>query len=175
MPRKHVVILYCAFALGWVLYVQNVPAAAPNSSVPHSNVQENDQQFAPMVDRVHRLVNEFRAEHGRAALTLDSSISAAAREHSAEMARDRSAISHRGFKQRLSDIQKRFPFRAGAENVAMNAGQKDPATTAVDGWRRSPEHRLNMLGNFNLTGIGIASGENGEYFFTQIFIQTAKE
>ena len=45
---------------------------------------------------------------------------------------------------------------------------------AVEGWSKSPEHRKNMLGNFSLTGIGVAQGQEGRYFFTQIFIEPAK-
>jgi uncharacterized protein YkwD len=44
----------------------------------------------------------------------------------------------------------------------------------VDGWKNSPEHRKNMLGDFSLTGIGIAQSNDGGYFFTQIFIEPLK-
>ena len=53
----------------------------------------------------------------------------------------------------------------------MNVGYKDPARAAVEGWKNSPGHRKNMLGKFSLTGIGIARGKKGAYFFTQIFIE----
>ncbi len=122
---------------------------------------------------VHRLVNEFRRKHGLKPLTLDPILSAHAREHSADMAQiDR--ISHRGFGERIKDIQKKIPYRAAAENVAVNLGSNNPPGAAMEGWSKSSEHRKNMLGNFSLTGIGIAQGKEGRYFFTQIFIEPAR-
>jgi uncharacterized protein YkwD len=62
----------------------------------------------------------------------------------------------------------------GSANVAAAVGHENPAGTVVDGWKNSPEHRKNMLGDFSLTGIGIAQSNDGGYFFTQIFIQPLK-
>ena len=172
MPDRNLALFCCALVLGWAtLRVQNAAAAAPKSSPPGSNVQQNDRQLAAMVDRVHRLVNEFRAGHQRAPLSLDSMIGAAAREHSADMARNPGGIGHRGFDQRLEDIRSKIPHRAAAENVAMNVGHDDPARAAVQGWIGSPPHRKNLLGDFSVTGIGIARDARGGYFFTQIFVQ----
>jgi uncharacterized protein YkwD len=141
------------------------PAAAPAAK---------NQQYAELVNRVHRLVSDFRREHGLTPLALDPSISAEAREHSAEMARSGKTISHRGFNQRLDDIAKKIPYGAAAENVAAAAGQEDPARTVVEGWKKSPEHRKNMLGDFSLTGIGVAQSNDRTYFFTQIFVEPTK-
>jgi uncharacterized protein YkwD len=152
-------------------HAHNAFAAEPKSNPPGSSVQQNDQQLAAMVDRVHRLVNEFRAGHQRAPLSLDPMINAEAWEHSAEMARNPGGIGHRGFDQRLEDIRSKMPHRAAAENVAMNFGHEDPARAAVQGWIESPPHRKNLLGDFSLTGIGIARDARGGYFFTQIFVQ----
>jgi uncharacterized protein YkwD len=132
------------------------------------------EENSELVNRVHRQVNEFRREHDLKPLTLDPGISAEAREHSAEMAHSGNTISHRGFNQRLEDIRKKIPYSAAAENVAAVAGQADLARTAVEGWKNSVEHRKNMLGDFSLTGIGVAQSSNGTYFLTQIFIKAIK-
>jgi uncharacterized protein YkwD len=133
-----------------------------------------EQQYEGLVSRVHRQVNEFRRDHGLEPLMLDPMISAEASEHSADMARAGNAISHRGFNQRLQDIRKKIPYRAAAENVAAAAGYEDPARTVVEGWKNSPGHRKNMLGDFSLTGIGIAQSKDGGYFFTEIFLEPIK-
>ena len=130
-----------------------------------------DKQNAEIAAAVHRIVNELRQNEGLKPLTLDPIISAQARAHSVEMAGGGGSISHRGFEQRLQDIGKKIRYRAAAENVAVNVRYENPALAAVEGWSKSPEHRKNMLGRFSLTGIGIAQGEDGRYFFTQIFIQ----
>jgi uncharacterized protein YkwD len=82
-------------------------------------------------------------------------------------------ISHRGFDARLENIRKRIPVRAAAENVAAAKGEKDPARTVVEGWTKSAGHRKNMLGDFSLTGVGVAQSKDGTYFFTQIFVKSA--
>jgi uncharacterized protein YkwD len=64
--------------------------------------------------------------------------------------------------------------RRGNSVSALSVGHEDPARTVVEGWRKSPEHRKNMLGAFSLTGIGVAQSKNGGYFFTQIFIEPLK-
>jgi uncharacterized protein YkwD len=133
-----------------------------------------DDQYSELVNRVHRQVSEFRREHGLKPLTLDPTISAEAREHSVAMARSGKTVSHRGFNQRLEDIRKKIPYRAAAENVAAAAGYEDPVRTVMEGWEKSPDHRKNMLGDFSLTGIGVAQSNNGTYFFTQIFVEPMK-
>jgi uncharacterized protein YkwD len=152
-------------------HAHNAFAASPKSNSSGSSVQQTDQQLAAMVDRVHRLVNEFRAGHQRAPLSLDPMIGAEAREHSAEIARNPGGIGHRGFDQRVKDTRSQIPHRAAAENVAINFGHEDPAHAAVQGWIESPPHRKNLLGDFSLTRIGIARDARGGYFCTQIFVQ----
>lgn len=172
------VALYFAVCVGLIVEVRDISATQEKSWYVHQTASAapsaKDEQYSELVNRVHRQVNEFRREHGLKPLTLDPIISAEAREHSAEMARSGKTISHRGFNQRLEDIRKKIPYRAAAENVAAAVGYEDPARTVVEGWKKSPEHRKNMLGDFSLTGIGVAQGKDGTYFFTQIFIKPLK-
>ena len=79
-------------------------------------------------------------------------------------------FGHDGFEQRVQALAKAIPYKAAAENVADNQGYNDPATQAVQGWLKSDGHRRNIEGQYNLTGIGIALNANGEYYFTQIFV-----
>lgn len=53
-----------------------------------------------------------------------------------------------------------------------NQGYSEEATAAVQGWIKSTGHRQNMEGNFNLTGIGVATNAKGQYYFTQMFIRS---
>lgn len=173
------VALYFAVCVGLIVEVRDISAFTQEKSwylrqIASAARSTKDEQYSELVNRVHRQVNEFRREHGLKPLTLDPIISAEAREHSAEMARSGKTISHRGFNQRLEDIRKKIPYRAAAENVAAAVGYEDPARTVVEGWKKSPEHRKNMLGDFSLTGIGVAQGKDGTYFFTQIFIKPLK-
>jgi uncharacterized protein YkwD len=180
-----VLALYVAVCAELIVQIEDISFGLEKQSVTASESQSlrrmagappaaKDEQYSELVNRVHRQVSEFRRAHGLKPLTLDPRISAEAREHSAEMARSGKTISHRGFNQRLEDIRKKIPYRAAAENVAAAAGHEDPARTVVEGWKNSLEHRKNMLGNFSVTGIGVAESNNGTYFFTQIFVEPMK-
>jgi uncharacterized protein YkwD len=186
MNAIHVAVVLCfAVCVGLIVELREASAfTRENQSISSeswhlrqrvstaSPVEEDP--YADLVNRVHRQVNEFRRDHGLKPLTLDPTISAQAREHSADMARSGSTISHRGFNKRLENIRKQIPYRAAAENVGSVVGYENPARAAVEDWKNSPEHRKNMLGNFSLTGIGIAQSKDGGYFFTQIFLQPMK-
>ncbi|NJL87971.1 MAG: CAP domain-containing protein [Leptolyngbyaceae cyanobacterium SM1_1_3] len=123
-----------------------------------------------MAQIIYQQVNEFRRSQGLEPLALESVISVQANQHSETMAQS-SSLSHDGFEQRINTIRQSLPLRSAAENVAFNSGFNNPAEQAVEGWKNSPGHRQNMLGNFSKTGIGISQNEQGEYYFTQIFGQ----
>jgi uncharacterized protein YkwD len=44
------------------------------------------------------------------------------------------------------------------------------AREVVDNWLKSPMHKKNIEGAFNLTGIGVAADKKGTLYFTQIFV-----
>jgi uncharacterized protein YkwD len=119
---------------------------------------------------VHELVNQYRQSRNLPPLTLDPRMSQIAREHAQAMADDKAPFSHQGFKERIVAIA--IPYRTAAENLAYNQGYSQPDRSAVEGWIKSPGHRQNMEGNFNLTGIGVTQNAKGEYYFTQLFIRT---
>lgn len=123
-----------------------------------------------MEQSIHQQVNQYRTQRNLSALTLDPRISEQARIHSQNMANGQVPFSHNGFEERVDAIGRLISYRAAAENVAYNFGYSNPAKNAVEGWIKSPGHRQNMEGQFNLTGIGIAKNAKGEYYFTQIFI-----
>ena len=152
-------------------YVKLGSSEEASQAIAAARTDGDSQVFAEIIESIHQQVNEFRQAQGRQPLRLNPVISAQARQHSAQMARKGSAISHAGFEDRLKKIGEKLPYRAGAENVAASIGYENPARTAVEGWKTSPGHRKNMLGDFTLTGIGIAQSEQGKYFITQIFLK----
>ena len=119
----------------------------------------------------HKLVNQYRASLGLNPLTLKATLSEVARQHSKDMATGIVPIGHKKFGERIQQIRTTFSVMSSAENVAWNFSSAEPCYTAFRGWINSPGHQKNMVGNFNLTGIGVELGNNGSYYFTQIFIQ----
>jgi uncharacterized protein YkwD len=117
-------------------------------------------------------VNRYRQFKNLPPLQIDPAISAQAKAHSEEMARTGN-MNHEGFEDRTNAVSQTIVYRKAAENVAHNMGYGQPDLVAVKGWIESPGHRRNMIGQYDLTGIGVAKNAKGEYFFTQIFIRKA--
>ncbi len=114
------------------------------------------------------LVNQYRAQHGLANLQLNTVLSTLAEKHSIDMAQKILPVGHTGFDRRMQHVHARLPdTTAGAENVAY---RYNSAKIVVDGWIHSPGHRRNILGNYTLTGIGIARNSAGDYYHTQLFV-----
>lgn len=114
-------------------------------------------------------VNQYRAAHGLKALQLNAAMSKEATQHSLDMANHRMSFGHQGFSKRIKHLYAQIGnCRGGAENVAFN--YKD-IKELVRLWTKSPGHRRNIVGNYNLTGIGVARDTNGKPYYTQIFIR----
>ena len=135
------------------------------------NFQAQNSQEADLVQKVHQRVNQYRKSQNLPPLSLNAAISQQAEIHSQNMAQQTVEFGHHGFKARIKALSDRISYRSAAENVAHNQGYDNPAAKAVAGWIDSEKHRQNIVGDYNLTGIGVAKNQQGEYYFTQIFMQ----
>jgi uncharacterized protein YkwD len=127
--------------------------------------------IASLEQSVLQQINQYRQQRGLPALRSNSTIAQQSRQHSQNMANS-GVLSHNGFSGRVSTIGRTIRYRSAAENVAFNSGFSNPVAQAVNGWLNSPGHLQNIVGNFNLTGIGVARNSRGAYYFTQIFIRS---
>ena len=144
----------------------NADIGLPPSDIAASPVKPP----SAMEKSIHQQINQYRQSRKLPPLTLDSRISTQAKIHSQNMASGKVPFSHDGFEQRVSIIRRQIPYQAAAENVAFNQGYSNPAEQAVEGWIKSDGHRVNIEGQYNLTGIGIVKNAKNEYYFTQLFI-----
>ncbi|MGX5816816.1 CAP domain-containing protein [Chitinophaga lutea] len=161
----HILCLAAALMTGTAATACSGPSPAAGKTAPKANAPRTE---ADMTEDILFYVNKFRKSKGKGPLQLNETINAEARSHSKAMASGRTGFGHDGFEQRIDDISKKLGRVSGAaENVAYgNLG----AEAVVDGWIKSPGHRRNMLGDFNLIGIGTARGKGNITYFTQIFI-----
>lgn len=111
------------------------------------------------------LINVERARRGLTRLTWNDRVDAAARAHSDDMAAHRT-MQHAGTDG--SDAGDRltregFVWRTWAENIA--AGQQTDEAVLAD-WMASTGHRANLLGNFNLIGVGATATPDGVPYWT---------
>lgn len=111
--------------------------------------------------------NRYRGGRGLAPLRWHDGIARIAAEHARQMAVGSAPFSHDGFDARVAA----FPVahRGAAENLALNRGVATVADCAVDGWIKSPGHERNLVGAFQLCGIGAAQAANGTWYLTQLF------
>jgi uncharacterized protein YkwD len=114
-------------------------------------------------------INLYRNQHRLAPLTMNEQMVKEARQHSADMAKHSIPFGHNHFMSRINRLHKQIKGSgAAAENVAYN--YKD-AHDVVNNWLKSPGHKRNIDGHYNLTGVGIAYDKNGKLYFTQIFLK----
>jgi uncharacterized protein YkwD len=137
---------------------------------------ERDITIQQIEDQVFNLVNEYRKSKGLPSLKKDEDITEQARIHSREMAEEKVEFGHEGFNQRISNIRQTLSsYEMGGENIfECSASYPDLAKEAMNAWLASKGHRENIEGTYILTGIGVAQAQNGDYYFTQIFINGKK-
>jgi len=95
-------------------------------------------------------------------LAIDPGLCAAARDHSQDMRR-LGFFSHESpveGKTTFWDRAVRFGTKANAENIYQGAHD---GRAAVDAWFHSPDHHVNMLGDYTRVGVGRSGG-----YFTQM-------
>lgn len=136
--------------------------------------QGSQREPPPSLDKMERqvvdLVNDYRRSRGRPALRSNPALQDEAEGHSLNMARGRVPLSHRGFDERIRKVREKTGVKGrSGENVAEGY---DTAREVVDAWIKSPGHRRHLLGDFDLTGVGIVRSRDGKLYFTQLFIAT---
>ncbi|KTD26016.1 MULTISPECIES: CAP domain-containing protein [Legionella] len=115
-------------------------------------------------------VNAYRAKHGLKPLKLNRLMSEEAAKHSRDMAKHAIPFGHKYFDKRIHRLFAKIKqCQGGSENVAYNYRDGEEV---VRNWLTSPGHRRNIMGNYNLTGIGLARDKKGKLYFTQIFLRT---
>lgn len=107
--------------------------------------------------KVAKLVNSFRARHGRPRLHLSPSLTRVADRHSLDMARHGFfAHSSRNGTDAVSRVRGSTGARSVGENLAfISFGHRSPARQVVAMWINSPGHRAVLL-NHSFRRIGVA-------------------
>lgn len=142
------------------IFVACILNAAPNPSA---------KEIAAMEVRLVKLVNNERIKHRLPPLRTWALLFPPAKKHSQDRASGREKSPHGGFDKRADAIMKAASVESVGENVAFCYLMADPLTAAVDGWMKSHSHRINILGDFTETAIGIAYSKEGRCYMTQLF------
>ncbi len=115
------------------------------------------------------LTNEARKKENLAPVKPNKTLFAVARAHSANMARQKQmnhVLDGKNPGQRLKAAG--YPYASYGENVAFSQGWS--LEDVMNGWMKSAGHRANILGkDYREIGIGVATGEDGQTYYTQVF------
>ena len=136
------------------------------------HAQSKPTIYNSLANEVLVLVNEHRAQMKLKPLAMNEIISVAANKHSQNMATGTIEFGHDGFDERMEGLRKKIKqTNSWAENVAYGA---KTAKQVVNMWLNSHDHRENIEGNYNQTGLGIVKGRDGNLYYTQIFCKSGK-
>ncbi|STX51983.1 putative transporter [Legionella busanensis] len=136
----------------------------------HTQTAPKETAVTQMQQDILFYINQYRIKHGLSPLKLNEVISAEATQHSKAMAAHQVPFGHQGFSTRIEHLYSAIKnAHGGAENVAYNY---KTAKIVASEWIKSPGHRRNIIGNYNLTGIGIAYDNKGKIYYTQLFLRT---
>jgi uncharacterized protein YkwD len=143
-----------------------IPDRIAQSSEPENT---SNKTLTRLELATYNLVNRYRAKYRLSPLVINPDLTLIAKEHSRSMSESRK-MTHAGFSGRVAAVSRAIPSKFTSENLAFNAGSEYPQLRAIRGWIESPSHRNTMLGNYDLTGIGVEVNSRGEYYFTQLFV-----
>lgn len=137
----------------------------------------SEQSIAPsrLEEAILAKVNRVRLEQGVAALRGSAPLCRAARGHSEYMV-STNFFSHldkngKDVVDRL-EAQGMTEFRSAGENIYMGRNIADLVTSVIQEWLQSPGHKKNLLSpRYQETGIGVAAGDNGTVYVTQVFLE----
>jgi uncharacterized protein YkwD len=139
------------------------PAAAQEKQAPPRLELSGDEQT------IMDATNAARKKKNLPPLKADPLLFQAAREHSANMAKQGKMdhdLDGKTPADRLTALGYRYRYMG--ENIA--AGQGWAPAAVVNGWMESPGHRENILKQaFQEIGIGLARGGNGTFYYAQVF------
>jgi len=132
--------------------------------------------------RVAALTSEFRGQESRGKVAASVQLTAAAR-YFAEYLGQAEQFSHEADGNSPIERAQRHGYDSTCvwENIAHRFSTSAPtpgelAQAFVEGWKKSPAHRRNMLeADATETGMAVATGKHGNYYAVQMFGRPASQ
>jgi uncharacterized protein YkwD len=154
--------------LGVILLLAGAPALAGGT---RTGSKETKLTISEDEQAIIDLVNKERKKQKLPPLKANALLFRAARGHSANMAAQQKmnhVLDRKDLRYRLKKVG--YPVGYGGENIAWASKQVATAETVMKNWMNSSGHRANILGkSYTEIGIGIAEGDDGKVYYTQVF------
>ncbi len=137
----------------------------------NEDISEMDIDSPPLAKPIEieilELINEYRITNGLSTLTGNGTVKAVAFTHTDYMI-EVDNVSHDNFFVRKQSLQENANAIRVSENVAYGY---TTASSVVNAWINSPGHRENIVGNFTDFDISAEQDEDGNWYYTNIFIK----
>jgi uncharacterized protein YkwD len=130
---------------------------------------KGDAELDKAVQKILELTNEARKKENLEPLKLNDTLSKVAKAHSMNMAKQKKMEHVLDGMQPHERVEKGgYDYASVGENIAFS-GELD-VPQVFEGWMKSKIHREHILGaEFKEIGIGLARGETGDVYYTQVF------
>ncbi|OZV66639.1 CAP domain-containing protein [Winogradskyella aurantia] len=133
-----------------------------------SAIEIPDAPEAKLIEiEIMELINAYRISQGLNTLNEHHTVKAVAFTHTDYMV-EVDHVSHDNFFQRKQSLELNAGANIVTENVAYGFSS---ASSVVNAWINSPSHKENIEGDFTDFDISAEQNENGEWYFTNIFIK----
>lgn len=146
-----------------------VTVAGTSTSNPGTS---DSDDYADVKDEIIKLTNDVRAENGVAALTKSDLLMKIAQQRAEESA-DNETIRHiRPDGSFYDTIFAEYGLDINSMQYIeiLGYGRTESATKMMTAWKESSGHFGAMTAaNKSLVGVGVAKGDNGYYYFCQVF------
>ncbi|MFP4846344.1 CAP domain-containing protein [Winogradskyella sp. PE311] len=116
---------------------------------------------------IMELINAHRINEGLNTLNNHNTVKAVAFTHTDYMI-EVDNVSHDNFFQRKESLQLNADANIVSENVAYGFNS---AESVVNAWLNSPNHKLNIEGDYTDFDISAEQNNDGRWYFTNIFIK----
>ena len=148
-----------------IILVAAAALAAGSGDTDKAKLSEEEQ-------RVLDLTNEARKKEGLQPLKVNAVLTKTARAHSENMAKQRKLDHKLDDMNPAQRVEKAgYKFFGVGENIYMSKRiNAEAPDLAMKTWLDSKPHRENILQKeFTEIGIGVATNDSGEIYFTQVF------
>lgn len=135
-------------------------------------IKDSNPTLSPVIEQnLFNLINLYRIDNNLNPLIWNEPIAVESRTHSNNMKNNLISFGHGEFAERVKNLQKIYQIKNITENIGFIAGYENISERIFNNWITSSVHNKAILGDFELTGIGVAISDAKEVYITQIFIQ----
>jgi uncharacterized protein YkwD len=148
--------------------------ATPSKGVVGTDGQTTDPELTKAAQKILELTNAARKKENLEPLKLNGTLNKIARGHSANMAKQQKMEHELDGVKPYERVEKGgYDYVMVGENIAFSP--ELDVSEVFEGWMKSKIHREHLLGEFKETGIGLARGDKGDVYYTQIFATARKK